>query len=111
GLVGFEVIECAAGAPCPCAQGTPIFCLTRLALVAQADDATRQTRAVVSLNARRHDDGVSPTFLRNLLLPTRSACGSARKTSCSRRVRSGKRVGPTTAAKSTKAKFHHYRHR
>ena len=51
GLVGFEIIERAAGAPGPGAQRAPIVGLARLAFVAQADDALRQARAVVGLNA------------------------------------------------------------
>ena len=51
GLVGLEIIERAAGAPGPGAQRAPIVRLARLALVDQTDDALRQTRAVVGLDA------------------------------------------------------------
>src|SRR5205807_9073279 len=50
-LVCFEIIQRAARAPGPSAQSSPIVGLTRPALVAEADDAARQPRAVVGLNA------------------------------------------------------------
>ena len=69
GLVGFEIIERAAGAPGPGAQRAPIVGLARLAFVDQADDALRQTGAVVGLNAGGDEVGVAPAFGENLLLP------------------------------------------
>src|SRR5262245_65710690 len=61
-FVGLEIIERAARAPGPGAQRPPVIWLARLALVAQADDALRQTCAVVGLNAGRNDDGVAPAL-------------------------------------------------
>ena len=51
GLVGFEIIHGAVGAPRPGAQRAPIVGFARLALVDQTDNALPQTRAVVGLNA------------------------------------------------------------
>src|SRR5204863_7756799 len=71
GFVGLEIIQGAAGTPCPCAQRTPVIHLSRLALVAQADDALRQTRPVVGLNADGSDDRIAPSPGKNLSLPAR----------------------------------------
>ncbi len=51
GFIGFEVVERAACAPGPGAQCAPIVGLARLAFVDEADDALRQTGAVIGLNA------------------------------------------------------------
>src|SRR5262245_26065990 len=61
-FVGLEIIERATRAPRPGAQRSPVVGVARLAFVAQADDALRQTRAVVGLNAGRNDDGVAPAL-------------------------------------------------
>ena len=69
GLVGLEVVERAARAPRPGAQRAPVVRLARLALVAQADDALRQPRAVVGLDAVGDEDRVAPALRQHLLLP------------------------------------------
>src|ERR1700723_3320647 len=38
-LVGLEVIESAAGAPCPCAQSAPVIGLAVLSFVGETNDA------------------------------------------------------------------------
>ncbi len=70
-LVGLEIIDGAARAPGPGAQGAPIVELARLAFVAQADDAEGQPGAVIRLNAARVECGVAPAAGENLLLPRR----------------------------------------
>src|SRR5262249_36841593 len=90
-LVSLEVIEGAAGAPGPGAQCPPIRRFARLALVAQADDAPGEARAVVRLNAVRGDDGVAPALIENLALPAAGA--------------------PGPPAAEAEAKLHDHRHR
>src|SRR6267142_4861472 len=68
-FVSLEIIQCAARAPCPSSQRAPIIDLARLPSVAEANDATVQTRAVVGLNAIGNQAGVTPTSCQNLLLP------------------------------------------
>src|SRR5262245_46021595 len=75
-FVSLEIIQRATRAPSPGAQRAPVVGFARLAFVAQADDALRQTRAVVGLNAGRNDDGVAPALHQKLLLPIRRAAAS-----------------------------------
>src|SRR5207248_1206543 len=77
GLVGLEIVEGAAGAPGPGPQRPPVVRLPRPALVAQADDAARQARAVVGLDAVGDDDGVAPALGEDLLLPGRAGGAAA----------------------------------
>src|SRR5438552_1521382 len=72
GFVGFEVVESAACTPGPGAQSTPIIGFSRLAFVAQANDAFVEFSAVVRLNAGGIKHGVAPAFGEHLLLP----CGT-----------------------------------
>src|SRR5579875_1257165 len=67
-----EIVEQAACAPGPGAKRAPIFQATRLALVAQADDAFGEASAVIILIDGGNNDGVAPTALQNLLLPRRA---------------------------------------
>ena len=69
GVVGFEIVERAAGAPGPSAQCAPIFQRARLAFVDEADDAFGEAGAVVGLHAGGNERGVAPTFGEDLLLP------------------------------------------
>src|SRR5215831_2250533 len=59
--IGFEVVQTAACAPSPGPQGAPVFRLARLSLVDQADDPTRNSRAIVSLRAGGVEQSESPT--------------------------------------------------
>src|ERR1700730_4157295 len=68
-FVSLEIIQRMARAPCPRSQRAPIIDLARLPFVAEANDATVQTRAVVGLNAIGNQAGVTPTSFQNLLLP------------------------------------------
>ena len=71
-LVGFEVVERAAGAPGPGLERAPVVELSWLPLVDQADDPARQPGAVVGLHAGRDKHRVAPTLLHQQLLPARS---------------------------------------
>ena len=51
GVVGFEVVEGAAGAPGPGAEDAPVVELAWLAFVDEADDAFGEAGAVVGLDA------------------------------------------------------------
>ena len=128
-LVGFEIIERAARAPSPRTQRAPILRLARLSFVAEADDAFGQSSAIVSLNAGRDENRVTPAFGENLLLPGRPAAGGttaeAAETATTGRVCSAwatacDHIRPacsiraatktTQAAEAAEAKFHHHRH-
>src|SRR6187402_979262 len=65
--IRFEIIQSARRTPSPGAQRTPIVRLARLALVAQADDALGQPRAIVRLNTVRNNRGVTPARRNQLL--------------------------------------------
>src|SRR5204862_2719960 len=71
-LVGLEVVERPARAPRPGAQRPPVVRLARLALVAQADDALGEARAVVGLDAARVDDRKAPALCQRELSPGRA---------------------------------------
>src|SRR6516164_1553862 len=75
--IGLEVVDEAAQAPAPGAQGAPIVGSARLARVRQPDDAFAQS-AVVSLDASRKDGAVAPAFVEGLLLPGVLAAESAK---------------------------------
>ena len=77
GLVGLEVVQRAARAPGPGAEGAPIVGLARLPLVAQADDTPGQPRSVIGLDAVGNDDGVAPPLGEDLLLPGRASAAEA----------------------------------
>ena len=66
-LVGLEIVETARRAPGPGAQRAPVVRLARLALVDQADDALRQARAVVGLDAAGVERRVAPAVGDQLL--------------------------------------------
>ena len=75
-----RVVEAARRAPGPRAQRAPVVRLARLALVDQADDALRQARAVVGLDAGRIDRRVAPAGGDQLLGRGRIAAGGRRRT-------------------------------
>ena len=85
GLVGFEIIQAARGAPGPGAQGAPVVGFAGLALVHQTDDALGQAGAVVGLNAAGVDGGVTPAVGDQLLRGGRIAAR--------RRAKSASRLG------------------
>ena len=93
GLVGLEVVEAARRAPGPGAQRAPVVGPAALTLVDQADDAFRQARAVVGLDAAGRDRGVAPAVGDQLL-------GRGR---IRRRRRSGARSAGRAAASGTEA--------
>src|SRR4051812_26761875 len=70
-LDGLEEIQCAARAPGPRAQGSPVLGFAGLAFVAQTDDAFGESGAIVSLNTGGNQDSVAPAPGENLLLPGR----------------------------------------
>ena len=74
-LIGFKIIEAAAGSPGPGAERAPIVEFARLALVGEADDAFLKAVAFVGLNAGGDVDGIAPAFREELLLPSRRAGG------------------------------------
>src|SRR5579871_2111944 len=76
GRIGFEIVEAACCAPCPCAESAPVFRLAWLALVDQTDDASSDASAVVGLNARGVDGDVAPAVGDQLLCRWRIACGA-----------------------------------
>ena len=69
--VGLEVVDGAAGAPGPRPERAPVFEPARLAVVGEANDAPRQPRAVVGLDARGDELGVAPALLEEPLPPRR----------------------------------------
>ena len=115
GLVGLEVIECTAGPPCPRTQRSPIIGLAGLALVAQADDALGQARAVVGLDAVGDDDGIAPALGEKLLLPGRAAATGAKGPavwSClGRRLGCSLRGAGPPGPEPAEPELHHHRHR
>src|SRR6187549_2587543 len=68
-LVGFKVVEEAAGAPSPGGERAPVVQRARLALVHEADDARRQPGAAVGLHAPGIQVRVAPSLGEELLLP------------------------------------------
>ncbi len=80
GLVGLEVVERAARAPRPRAERSPVVRLARLTLVDEADDAFRQPRSAVGLDARGIEHGVAPALRDELFLPGRSIGSGAGRT-------------------------------
>jgi len=69
GAVGFEIVECATGAPSPSAKCAPIFERARLAFVDETNDAVGEAGAIVGLHTGGNERGVAPTFGEDLLLP------------------------------------------
>src|SRR5262249_35341867 len=59
--IRLKVIQSAAGAPSPGAQRSPIFRFAWLALVDEPNDAARDTRTIVCLNARGIEQHEAPT--------------------------------------------------
>src|SRR5260370_572597 len=111
-FVGLKIIQGAAGAPGPGAQGTPIVQLARLTFVDQPDDSLSQTRAVIRLNAAGVEDGIAPSLGQHLLLPggsrgTTASAGAARTRACRQRSTRTTAAGP----EATAPEFHNHRHR
>src|SRR5690606_14046093 len=67
--IRLEVVERAARAPRPRAEGTPVVQIARPALVREADDALREPGSVVCLHGSRDDFRIAPSSLEKLLLP------------------------------------------
>ena len=74
-VIGLEIVEPARRAPRPGAQRAPVVRLARLALVDEADDAFRQARAVVGLDAGGIERRVAPAGGDQLLGRRRIAAG------------------------------------
>src|SRR5580765_1006053 len=72
GLIGFEVVHRAVGAPGPRPQRTPVLRFARLALIYQTDNSLSQTGAVIGLNAGRVQSCKAPTPGQRLRLPARA---------------------------------------
>src|SRR5262249_33600216 len=66
-LICLEVVETPRRTPRPGAQRSPVIGMSRLSFVDEADDALRQSRTVVSLDAAGIDRGVSPPVRDQLL--------------------------------------------
>ena len=102
-LVGLEIVETARRAPRPRAQRAPVVGLAGLALVDEADDAARQARAVVGLNAAGVERRVAPAVGDQLLgrrriaarlVARRRAAGPAAAAGGRRSARAGARPPP-----------------
>src|SRR5580700_7026579 len=65
----FKIIESTAGSPGPGPEGPPIVELAGLSFINEANDALRETRAVIGLNAAGDQDRIAPSFRQHLLLP------------------------------------------
>ena len=98
GLVGLEVVERARRAPGPRAQRAPVVGLARLAFVDESDDALRETRAVVGLDARGIEGREAPAVGDQLLVAGGSLPGGGGG-NASRRDRSPVQDGRVACAR------------
>ena len=110
GGIGFEIIQSARRAPGPRAQRAPVIRLARLAFVDEADDAFRQSRAVVGLNAVGTDRRVTPARGDELFGRGRAGIRAAASTERAEAIRGRGFAGASRKVPPNATEHHQHRH-